>query len=396
MSEFSANLALSYLLASQADKHVTVNDSLRRLDALVHLKVVSRTQSLEPSAPSEGSRYILPTGKTGNAWASMQDQVLAYWRDGVWEAIVPEKGWQAYVNDTNELVIFDGLAWTQSAVRNGLGLGTAATKNVGTSGEAVPLLNGANSWSEAQIFGAGAIQSTQSDSIFCVRTSGSIQSAAIELSADNLSRNWSLVAAGSGLGGDSFLVRDGDWITGNTRLCINANGHILPGSDNSTNLGSASQRFASIFATSGTISTSDARDKTAFKPLPRSVLRAVRSIIAQIGVFQWNDAVAHKGQDQARLHIGVTAQAVRDAFNAQGEDANRWGLFCCDPIDSSFDEAIVYQSAAPDNTKAKASPLADKVKGSPIPKHRLGIRVDQLIWLSLAAMNAQNSLEGRD
>lgn len=34
--------------------------------------------------------------------------------------------------------------------RTTLGLGTAATKSTGTSGDAVPLLNGANTWSEAQ------------------------------------------------------------------------------------------------------------------------------------------------------------------------------------------------------------------------------------------------------
>ncbi len=42
-----------------------------------------------------------------------------------------------------------------ATARTNLGLGTAATQNTGTSGANVPLLNGANTWAGAQIFGAG-------------------------------------------------------------------------------------------------------------------------------------------------------------------------------------------------------------------------------------------------
>lgn len=43
-------------------------------------------------------------------------------------------------------------ATSASAARTNLGLGTAATVNTGTSGAAVPLLNGANTWASAQTF----------------------------------------------------------------------------------------------------------------------------------------------------------------------------------------------------------------------------------------------------
>lgn len=42
----------------------------------------------------------------------------------------------------------------QSGSRTALGLGTASTQNTGTSGAAVPLLNGANTWSSGQTFSA--------------------------------------------------------------------------------------------------------------------------------------------------------------------------------------------------------------------------------------------------
>lgn len=46
-------------------------------------------------------------------------------------------------------------ATTASGARTNLGLGTAAVKNTGTSGDAVPLLNAANTWSASQIIDNG-------------------------------------------------------------------------------------------------------------------------------------------------------------------------------------------------------------------------------------------------
>ena len=42
----TSSLVLPYLAVGQAQKHVTVNESLRRLDALVQLSVVSATTSV--------------------------------------------------------------------------------------------------------------------------------------------------------------------------------------------------------------------------------------------------------------------------------------------------------------------------------------------------------------
>lgn len=52
------------------------------------------------------------------------------------------------------------------------------------------------------------------------------------------------------------------------------------------------------------------------------------SVSQSPGVFQWLSSVAAKGGHSARLHIGVTAQTVRGALWAEGEDPERWALFC--------------------------------------------------------------------
>jgi hypothetical protein len=115
MPDQTTNLQLPFLKAGQAQKHVTVNESLLRLDALVQLSVVSATVTAQPGSPSDGQVYILPAGKTGAAWGAMTDLALAYYRDGAWEQITPREGWLAYVRDTDVFLFHDSVQWTQNA-----------------------------------------------------------------------------------------------------------------------------------------------------------------------------------------------------------------------------------------------------------------------------------------
>lgn len=110
MSE-SSKLQLPYLAAGQAQKHVTVNESLRRLDALVQLSVVSANTTGQPSTPADGDVYLLPAGKSGADWGGMSVSALAYYRDGAWEEIAPRPGWTAFVQDVGALTLFDGAGW---------------------------------------------------------------------------------------------------------------------------------------------------------------------------------------------------------------------------------------------------------------------------------------------
>ena len=54
----TANLSLPYILASQAQKHVTHNEAIRALDCLVQLSVESRVLTSPPASPVEGGRYV--------------------------------------------------------------------------------------------------------------------------------------------------------------------------------------------------------------------------------------------------------------------------------------------------------------------------------------------------
>jgi hypothetical protein len=111
MSETSPNLGLSLVMPAQAQKHVMVNESLLRLDALVQPQLQSRILATQPSAPQEGQAWLIPTGATGVDWSSMSAGSLAIYRDGYWTEIAPREGWTARVLDEKAGVVFDGTDW---------------------------------------------------------------------------------------------------------------------------------------------------------------------------------------------------------------------------------------------------------------------------------------------
>lgn len=104
------NLALPYILAAQAQKHVTHNEAIRALDCLVQLSVLSRSLTEPPDAPDEGSRYIVASEATGD-WADQSDKIAAY-QDGAWMFYAPKDGWRTWVTSENAIVIYASGAWS--------------------------------------------------------------------------------------------------------------------------------------------------------------------------------------------------------------------------------------------------------------------------------------------
>ena len=111
--EQSPNLFLPYIMPSQAQKHVTHNEAVRRLDALVQLAVLDRDLTLPVAEPAEGDRYIVAEGGTG-AWSGRDGDVAA-WQDGGWAFLAPRAGWLAWIADEGQLLVFDGAEWTPAA-----------------------------------------------------------------------------------------------------------------------------------------------------------------------------------------------------------------------------------------------------------------------------------------
>lgn len=109
MSDSTTNLLLPYLMAAQAQKHVTHNEALRLLDGLVQLSVKSRGLTAPPASPADGDRYIVASGAT-RGWAGW-DLNVALWADGAWLRLPPREGWRAWVEDEAVLLVRNGTGW---------------------------------------------------------------------------------------------------------------------------------------------------------------------------------------------------------------------------------------------------------------------------------------------
>lgn len=105
----TAQLNLPLLSPSQAQKHVTVNEALTRLDGMVQLRLMSITSSVPPAIFADGDCYGVPASATG-AWAG-QDGMIAIALNEGWDFITPRIGFHAFVIDAGAPAIFDGTSW---------------------------------------------------------------------------------------------------------------------------------------------------------------------------------------------------------------------------------------------------------------------------------------------
>lgn len=105
----SIHLGLPFLEAAQAQKHVTVNEALRRLDALLHLSVISQSLSTPPETPDEGARYIVG-GSPDGAWTGQGGKLTAF-IDGAWMFFAPRPGWRAWDEAAEALLVYSESAW---------------------------------------------------------------------------------------------------------------------------------------------------------------------------------------------------------------------------------------------------------------------------------------------
>ena len=108
---YTAKLGLPLVAAAQAQKHVTVNESLTRLDALVQLDLTSIGATVPPTSPADGEAHAVGTGATGT-WAG-EDGRIAVFANGGWVFLTARAGWQGWSGGTR--VQFDGVDWVEGA-----------------------------------------------------------------------------------------------------------------------------------------------------------------------------------------------------------------------------------------------------------------------------------------
>lgn len=105
----SPRIGLPYLDAAQAQKHVTMNEALARLDMAAAGTAETIDLATPPASPAEGDAHVVPAGAT-DAWAG-EDGNVAVFLNGGWDFITPWAGWRLWIAAASGLAVFDGVAW---------------------------------------------------------------------------------------------------------------------------------------------------------------------------------------------------------------------------------------------------------------------------------------------
>ncbi len=109
MSDETPRGALPLLAAAQAQKHVTHNEALLALDALIGARILDRDRTAPPASPTDGDTYLVHATATG-AWAGKEGQIASC-LDGAWRFHAPFAGLTAYIAGEDKFLLFDGTAW---------------------------------------------------------------------------------------------------------------------------------------------------------------------------------------------------------------------------------------------------------------------------------------------
>lgn len=104
----TANYALPYLMAAQAQKEVTHNEALNLLDLLAAPRLLSRGLAVPPAEPAAGEAWLVPAGGEG-AWSGHAGEI-ALWYAG-WHFVVPRPGLAAWILDENRQLLWSGADW---------------------------------------------------------------------------------------------------------------------------------------------------------------------------------------------------------------------------------------------------------------------------------------------
>jgi hypothetical protein len=130
MSE-SPNLGLPFIEAAQAQKHVTHNEAISVLDAVVQASVSDVNAIAPPLTPANGSRVIVASSATG-VFAERAAQIACF-DAGAWRFISPHVGWLVWSTPDEMLFVFTSDGWVKftdalDAIENldRLGVGTGA------------------------------------------------------------------------------------------------------------------------------------------------------------------------------------------------------------------------------------------------------------------------------
>lgn len=109
MTDMTDRLALALIAPGQAQKEMTHNEALVRLDIMVQPVVQAVAPASVPASPTFGQCWIVGVGASG-AWAG-RDGAIAAWTAGGWRFVTPFEGMTAWSIADSMQVTRRGTDW---------------------------------------------------------------------------------------------------------------------------------------------------------------------------------------------------------------------------------------------------------------------------------------------
>lgn len=127
MSDTTARHALPLIAAGQAQKDVTHNEALSRVDALLHLAVESTSLAAPPADAAPGQSWLVPAGAEA-AWGAAAGTIMTETGNG-WDAFAARAGMTAWDQGNGRFLWYDGNGWRGDGWPSG-GLNVAGTQRL--------------------------------------------------------------------------------------------------------------------------------------------------------------------------------------------------------------------------------------------------------------------------
>jgi hypothetical protein len=319
-----------------------------------------------------------------------------------------------YTYDNSISIMADGGAGNTASIKFSTG-GNTERMRIDSSGN---LLVGQSS---TTVPGAGNTTAGTSirgaDGVFISRTTSDISASALQVNKTtgqgaviNIASDGSTVGTIGAGGGDLYITSVGsvgikfDDANNAWRPCNN----VGNSRDNAIDAGAASARLDDVYATNGTIQTSDRNEKQDIEVLSDAETRVAQACKGLLRKFRWKDAVAEKGDD-ARIHFGIIAQDLQDAFAAEGLDAGRYAMFisstwwetqtevpaveAVEAVEATYDEdgneltpAVEAVEAKEAYTRTDTYETQEEAPEGATERTRLGVRYPELLAFIIGAM----------
>ena len=159
--------------------------------------------------------------------------------------------------------------------------------------------------------------------------------------------------------------------TGTTYNALTPCNSIGTSLNNGMQCGHPFYKWNTVYATNGNIATSDQTHKRDVEELSEAETRVAIACKGLLRKYRWKDAYEEKGEE-ARIHFGIMAQDLRDAFSAEELDASRYAMFCSDTWwEDETGERHEEQELAPEGA---------------VETTQLGVRYDELLAFIIAAI----------